>query len=271
MGGGRRTVAAFEFLENGGALLDRHAGTRVLDGKDDAIVWPTRHAQADAATVGIFDGVAGEINEDLAQARGVADEARGHIGGDMRGDLDALALRARRNQFDHALDQWRQFEGRAIELEAAGFDPGEVENFVYERAERLAGGADGGQIGLGFGVELHRSEQVGHAENAVERRADLVADGGEKARLGLAGGFRAFARGGGGLQFPDLVAQALSLLLHRLRRSALAADRLAEATPEQDARHERGQSRCEECQQIRRHDFRPGAGNWRSDSLAPPS
>ena len=63
--------------------------------------------------VGELDGVAGEIEQHLAQPRGVADDARGQPLVDIGGDLEALGLRARRQQFDRVLDQGRETNGRA--------------------------------------------------------------------------------------------------------------------------------------------------------------
>ena len=60
---------------------------------------------ADAAGLGELDGVAGEVEQHLAQPRGVADDALGQPLVDVGGDLEALGLRARRQQLDHVLDQ----------------------------------------------------------------------------------------------------------------------------------------------------------------------
>ena len=75
-------------------------------------------------------GIAGKIEQHLAQARGVADQLRRQPLVDEGGDLDALGLRARRQQFDGFLDQWEKREGARFEIELAGFDLGKVEDFL---------------------------------------------------------------------------------------------------------------------------------------------
>ena len=52
---------------------------------------------------------------------------------DEGGDLDALGLRARRQQFDGFLDQRQQRERPRDDIELAGFDLGEVEDLLDQR------------------------------------------------------------------------------------------------------------------------------------------
>ncbi len=159
-----------------------------------SVVFVRLDDDGDAAVFGELDGVAGEIEQHLAQARGVADEPGRQPLVDEAGDLDALGLRARRQQFDGFLDQRQQREGARFEIELAGFDLGEVEDFLDQRQQRFARGLRGLDVSELLGRQRGVEQQVGHAEQAVERRADLVADGGEEARLGAVGGFRLVAR-----------------------------------------------------------------------------
>ena len=141
-----------------------------------------------------LDGVAGEIEQHLAQPRRVADDVRRQAFVDQRGDLDALGLRARRQQFDHAFHQRAERERPRLQIEPAGLDLGEIENLLDQRQQRFARGLCRLGVGDLLGRELGVEQQVGHAEHAVERRADLVADHGEEARLGAVGGLRLVAR-----------------------------------------------------------------------------
>ena len=109
-------------------------------------------------------------------------------------DLDALGLRARSQQLDHLFDHAGKVEGPRLEIEAAGFDLGEIENFLDQREQRLAGGLHGLGIGGLFRRQRRIEQEIRHAENAVERRADFVADHGEEARLGAIGVFGLVAR-----------------------------------------------------------------------------
>ena len=85
-------------------------------------------------------------------------------------------------------------KGRALQIELAGLDLGEIENFLDQRQQRFARGLRRLGISELLGRQRRVEQQIGHAENAVERRADFVADGGEEARLGAVGGFRLVAR-----------------------------------------------------------------------------
>ena len=62
----------------------------------------------DAAVIGELDGVAGEVEQHLAQARGVADDARGQALVDVAADLETFRLRARAEQLDGFLDKGRE-------------------------------------------------------------------------------------------------------------------------------------------------------------------
>ena len=84
----------------------------------------------DSAAVGEFHRIAGEVEQHLTQARGVADHLRGQAVLDITRDLELLRLCARRNQFDGFLDQGGEIEFPGVKIDAAGFDLGEVENLL---------------------------------------------------------------------------------------------------------------------------------------------
>ena len=114
---------------------------------------------------------------------------------DEAGDLDALGLRARRQQFDRFLDHGGEREGPRLEVELAGLDLGEIQNLLDQRQQRFAGGLRRLGISHLLGRQRRVEQQVGHAEHAVERRADLVADHRQEARLGAIGALGLVARG----------------------------------------------------------------------------
>ena len=89
---------------------------------------------------GELDGVAGEIEQHLAQARGVADDHLRQPLVDERGDLDVFGLRARGQQFDGFLDQRRKRERPRLQIELAGLDLGEIENLLDQRQQGFARG-----------------------------------------------------------------------------------------------------------------------------------
>ncbi len=100
-----RAVALFEILEDLGAAVLRHAGAGVADRESQAAVLEHAQTDADAAARRELDGVAGEIGQRLAQPQTVADRQVGRVGGDRGGDLEALALRVRGQQFDDLFDE----------------------------------------------------------------------------------------------------------------------------------------------------------------------
>ena len=87
----------------------------------------------DAAGLGELDGVAGKIEQNLAQAGGVAHDADGQALVDERRDLDAFRLGARRQKFDCFLDQCGQYERPRFQIELAGLDLGEIKNLFDQR------------------------------------------------------------------------------------------------------------------------------------------
>ena len=68
--------------------------------------------------VGELDGVADEVEDHLPQAAGVADERRRHVRRDAAGQLEALLVRARREQSDPSSTRVAERERRALERRA---------------------------------------------------------------------------------------------------------------------------------------------------------
>ena len=143
----------------------------------------------DLAAGGELDGVADEVDEDLAQAGGVGDEPRRGARVDDRGEVEALVAElAGGDEVDHGLDEAAQLEGVVLELELVGLDLGEVEDVVDEGEQRVAGAAQGlDEVAL-VAAEGGVEQQAGHADDGVHRRADLVAHVGQEGALGPVGG-----------------------------------------------------------------------------------
>ena len=78
---------------------------------------PGSTTMRDAAGFGELDGVAGKIDQHLAQPRGIADHGRRQPLVDIGRDFEPLGLRARRQQFDHLLDHAGQRERARLEIE----------------------------------------------------------------------------------------------------------------------------------------------------------
>ncbi len=140
------------------------------------------------AAVGELDGVADEVEDDLAQALVVADEAGGEIVVDDVDEVEVLLARLRGKEVDRLLDAGAQVEGIFVELEPASLDLGEVEDVVDDGEERFAAGAEGLDVVVLGGVELGLEQEAGHADDAVHGRADFVAHVGEELALGAVAG-----------------------------------------------------------------------------------
>ena len=118
---------------------------------------------------------------------------------------------ARREQLDGLLDQRAECEWPRFEVEPARLDLGEIEDFLDQRIQRVAGGLHRLGVGRLFRQQRRIEQQFRHAEDAVERRANLVRHHGEEAAFGAVGGFRLVARkteralglGAGGDVAPD--------------------------------------------------------------------
>jgi hypothetical protein len=184
----RGSVGLFEVVKDARLIFrpETDAGVAHLEADADTVL-VRLGGDGDAARVGELDGVAGEIEQHLAQSRWIADDIARQALVDEGGDLDTLGLRARPEQFDHAFEQRGEREWSLLEVELAGLDLGKIENLFDQRQQRLTGGLRRPRIGFLLGRQRGVEQQVGHAENAVERRADFVADGGEKVRLGAIG------------------------------------------------------------------------------------
>ena len=137
--------------------------------------------------VGELDGVAGEVEQGLAQPRRVAAQPGRHR---VAVDLDRQALGPRRSGDDgrDVVEDGREVEVGVLQSQLAGLDLGQVEDVVDDRQQVLARGVDLGQA-LGL---LRRGagalQQVGQADDGVHRRADLVAHVGQEGALGPVGG-----------------------------------------------------------------------------------
>ena len=81
-------------------------------------------------------GVADQVDEDLAQPAGVADQRVGHVAATSTGQLQALLLRPQRRAFAVSRGV-AQVEVDRVEVELARLDLGEVEDVVDHRQERV--------------------------------------------------------------------------------------------------------------------------------------
>ncbi len=142
---------------------------------------------------GEFHRVAGQIDQDLADALLIADPAAGQARVDRGVERQPLALGLGRDGAARRVQHLGEIERGGIELQAPGFDARDVEHVLDDGQERAAGLLQRGEIAALARVQVRAREQLGHAHDPVERRADLVAHIGQEARLGFVGGLGGLA------------------------------------------------------------------------------
>jgi hypothetical protein len=194
---GRRAVALGKGLEQAGHLRLRHADTAVGDRQDEAHASVdgrlASDGDADLADFGELDGVADQVEQDLAHARGIAVQQVRRRLVDHGDDRQSLAVGLDRQRFRHAFDERAQLERGGLQLHPAGLDLGEVEHIVDDAQQgggRVADGPHQALLAVGQRLAL---EQLGGAHHAVHGCPDLVAHGRKEGRLGLVRGLRRIA------------------------------------------------------------------------------
>ncbi len=148
----------------------------------------------DAARFRELDGVAGKVEQHLAQPRRVADDLPRQPLVDEAADLEPLRLRARPEQLGRLLDKGGKRERTRRQVDAAGLDLGEIEDFLDQRQQRVARGLHCLDVGRLLGGQRRVGEKVRHAEDAVERRADLVRHHRQEVGFGAVGRLGLVAR-----------------------------------------------------------------------------
>ena len=169
----------------------RHADARVAHFEAQPGAALLAFGQADGhhhlAALGKLDGVAGQVDEDLLQALGVAHQAPRHVGLDGDGQFQLLFARIhghRRGQRVHDLVEV-ELDGR--QLHAARLDLRIVEHVVEDAQQRLARHAHHGQILALFRIEPGIAQQIHHAQHGIEGRADFMAHVGHEIALRAVG------------------------------------------------------------------------------------
>ncbi len=136
-----------------------HAGAGVVDDEGQASARVVGAAgaldrDADAAGVGELHRVAGEVEQDLTQPAFVGEDV-GRVGGDRPDDLQPLVVGAGAEQFGDAAHQAFQIDGRRVELQLAGLQPGVVEQ-VVDQAQQVFG-----RVARGLGIGALGAVQPG--------------------------------------------------------------------------------------------------------------
>ena len=174
-------------------LVGRDADAGVADGEVQRA--PRRRLRLrsstcddDLALLGELDGVADQVDEDLPQPAGVADQRVGHVGrrrGRPAPAPSAWRRRASVCMVSPRLSRRSKSIGSSSSLPASILEKSRMSLITVSSAS--ADVLTMLQVLALLGGEVGVERQLGHAEDAVHRRADLVAHVGQELALGPAG------------------------------------------------------------------------------------
>ncbi len=146
-------------------LGDADAGVVDPDGDPDVLgaggCGP--HLEPDLARGGELDGIAEQVDQDLAQPARVAPHQTWQVGRDLDGKGQTFGRRARGDQGAHPVDRGSQIELDLVQLQPAGLHPGQVQDIVDDRQQRLAGLVHRLDIALLLVAERRLEQQPRHA------------------------------------------------------------------------------------------------------------
>jgi len=133
------------------------------------------HPEGDFPALRELEGIAHEIEDDLAQPRRIAADRGGHVRRHVIGQLEALLMGARRQRAHGLVQGVAQVEVDRLDVELAGLDLGEVQDVIDQCLQRVRGDLHRVQAFSLLGRQLGAQRQLGHPDDPVYRRADLVA------------------------------------------------------------------------------------------------
>ena len=116
-------IGLAEPVEHPADAVGRDARSRIGDAEDQ-VALVARDLHQDVALFGELRRVDGKVEEDLANAAGIADDHAGQGGLDAHDQFD-VGRRYRRGYLQRdILDEFGQIERCRVELDVPGFDPG---------------------------------------------------------------------------------------------------------------------------------------------------
>ena len=143
----------------------------------------------DVADGGEFDGVGGEIEEDLAESARVAGRVYGEGGVEVDSEFETLLLGLGGEELQGGIHHGPEFEFDEIDLHFTGFNFGKIEDVVDECEESFTAGPDGFREEALLAGKIGVEEESCHTDNSVHGGPDFVAHVGEKLAFGAVGGF----------------------------------------------------------------------------------
>jgi hypothetical protein len=149
-----------------------------------------RDADRNLASRCELDGIARQVDENLAQAARVAAQQHGNGGICGVEKLHPLLVGTHGQRGGEVVKQARQIEVQRLQVEFIRLDLGNVENIVDQDEQRFATGAHDVGVAPLFIVQFRIQQQPGHADNPVHGGPDFVAHVSQKLALGNIGHFR---------------------------------------------------------------------------------
>ncbi len=172
--------------------------------------------EGDLAFFREFEGVAEEIDENLAEADGIANQFIRNGGRHIGDEFQRFLRGADAEGLDDISDQLAEAKVNIFELHETGLDFGKVEDVIDDGQEGAGGFLGEGEVFPLFVGEVGVEGEIGHSENAVHGGADFVTHICHKFAFGAVGFFR-LQFGGAKLAFRflangDFIGQ--SLIVH---------------------------------------------------------
>jgi len=130
----RRTVLLGERLKDRCTALRSDADARIDDIEPEVdtqqLAASLPQHQSNLAFLGELDGIANEIDDDLAQALAVPQHARVKIGRNIADQLQTFAVRTLGEGIDRILDDFAHAERFRVQLQLTRFDLREIQDVV---------------------------------------------------------------------------------------------------------------------------------------------
>jgi hypothetical protein len=194
----RRAVLLLERLEYAFLVFRRDADSGVADAevKDGRLLGAVVDfdAENDFPGFGELDRVSDEIHDHLPQSSYISDKRVGHFRGDFEHELETLLIGAKSERADGVGETLPKSEFRALDIEAARLDLGEIEDVVDDVDQSVGGAARCLDVLPLIRREVGVERELEHSEHAIHGCPDLVAHVREELALGYVRGFCCFTR-----------------------------------------------------------------------------
>ncbi|MCW2318749.1 hypothetical protein M2322_004318 [Rhodoblastus acidophilus] len=141
-----------------------------------------------------FDGVGQQVQQDLSQPHGIADQRVRQIVINLDRKVQHPLFALHRHDLGQILDGVAKAKRRALQLQRGGAELGEVQHVIDDVQQRLAGDLDARDEPLLLRGQFCARQQIGQADDSIERRPDFVAHIGDEHALGAAGALRLLSR-----------------------------------------------------------------------------